>query len=145
MLLFTGSAVQGWVFLQNPPRSLNPRNSDDDPKSGFACSGSTLQNHSLNLEQAWNTWSTLQIQNRFIALAISSVAHGRRTSNRYKKTSSLVWMSVNASPALGGAKEANWKNQSCWFVSDLCEGWKSGDFPSYFKIESTVDLRTNIR
>ena len=47
MLLFTGSAVQGWVFLQNPRRSLNPRNSDDVPKSGFACSGSTLQNHSL--------------------------------------------------------------------------------------------------
>ncbi len=53
MLLFTGSAVQGWVFLQNPRRSLNPRNSDDDPKSGFACSGSTLQNHSLR-KMCWD-------------------------------------------------------------------------------------------
>jgi hypothetical protein len=33
--------------LQKPRRSLNPRNSYDDPKSGFANSGSTLQNHSL--------------------------------------------------------------------------------------------------
>ena len=57
MLLFTGSAVQGWVFLQNPRRSLNPRNSDDDPKSGFACSGSTLQNHSLRLWLSVGEWN----------------------------------------------------------------------------------------
>jgi hypothetical protein len=44
---FGGSGLS--IFTKST-EVIEPRNSDDDPKSGFACSGSTLQNHSLRMQ-----------------------------------------------------------------------------------------------